>query len=332
MAYFYLNISSVGRGAGRSAVSSAAYRAGERLREERSGRLHNHSHRRDVSHTEIFVPEQFAGQPLEWARNRERLWNTADHAEKRHNSRVAREYQVTLPAELNPQQRLSLARDFSREIAERYRVAVDLAVHDPRPDGDPRNFHAHLLTTTREVTPTGLGAKSGLDMHGRDRHRRGLPDHKEEYVNVRERWAQLTNGALREAGIDARVDHRSYEAQGIDREPQPRIPISQVRLERRGVHSETAELIRAQYQERVQQRLLRAQAKATEQGVAIASDSGGPTTGPGQSTPKTDLEQVRRQAREAWLALRVAARAAEAATGERELAASERQAGDDLTR
>ncbi len=332
MAFFYLNISSVSRGAGRSAVSSAAYRAGERLREERTGRLHNHSHRRDVVHTEIFVPEQFAGQPLEWARNRERLWNTADRAEKRHNSRVAREYQVTLPSELNPEQRLSLARNFSREIAERYGVAVDLAVHDPRPDGDPRNFHAHILTTTREVTPTGLGAKIGLDMQPLNRHRRGLPNHQAEYVNVRERWAQLTNAALREAGIDASIDHRSYAAQGIDREPVPRIPISHLRLERRGVRNEIAEQIRAQYQERVQQRLLRAQAKAAEQGVAVAADPGGRTTGPAEAAPKTDLGEVRRQAREAWLALRAAAPAAEPRAREHAPAAPEHHAEDDLTR
>ena len=332
MAFFYLNISSVGRGAGRSAVASAAYRAGERLREERTGRLHNHSHRRDVVHTEIFVPEQFAGQPLEWARNRERLWNAADHAEKRHNSRLAREYQVTLPAELNPEQRLSLARAFSREIAERYGVAVDLAVHDPRPDGDPRNFHAHILTTTREVTPMGLGAKSGLDMGSLDRHRRGLPNVRAEYFNVRERWAQLTNSALHEAGIDARIDHRSYAAQGIDREPQPRLPKYHRTLERRGVRDEITEQIRTEYQERVQQRLLRAQARAAEQGTTLAADPGASASGPAQPEPKTDLAEVRRQAREAWLALRAAARAAEVAPRQREPAAPEQQAEDDLTR
>jgi ATP-dependent exoDNAse (exonuclease V) alpha subunit len=331
MALFYLNITSVSRGAGRSAVSSAAYRAGERLREERTGRLYNHSHRRDVVHTEIFVPEQFAGQPLEWARNRERLWNTADHAEKRHNSRVAREYQVHLPSELDAQQRLALARSFSREIAERYGVAVDLAVHDPRPEGDPRNFHAHILTTTREVTPTGLGAKIGLDMQAQDRYRRGLPNHQAEYVNVRERWAQLTNAALREAGIDARVDHRSYAAQGIDREPQPRIPEPHLRLQRRGVRSEITEQIRAQYQERVQQRLQRAQERAARQGAAAAADPGG-GPGPAAPAPQTDLEEVRRQAREAWLALRASARNEHSAGQEYEPAGPDRGAEDDLGR
>src|SRR5882762_6894464 len=100
--------------------------------------MHAHGHRqhgrrRDVLHTEIFLPGQFDGLPVSWARNRQKLWNTAEHAEKRHNARVAREYQVSLPAELNAGQRIALARAFSRYLAERYKVAVDLAVHEPRP-------------------------------------------------------------------------------------------------------------------------------------------------------------------------------------------------------
>src|SRR5215469_14168873 len=184
MAIFRMEISSVARSAGRRATAAAAYRSGERIRDERTGDLLNHTRRRDVLHTEILLPSQFAGEPVAWARDRERLWNTAEHAEKRHNARVAREYQVILPAELNATQRLALARAFSQEIAERYKVAVDLAVHDPRPGNDPRNFHAHLLTTTREVTPTGLGAKTGLDMPGRERRRRELADHRQEFVSI----------------------------------------------------------------------------------------------------------------------------------------------------
>ena len=225
MAIFYLQISSISRGAGRRATAAAAYRAGERIRDERSGELQNYSRRRDVLHSEIFLPQQFGGAPpLLWAHSRERLWNTAEHAEKRHNARVAREFQVNLPAELAPLQRVALARSFAREMSERYRVAVDLAVHAPRPEGDPRNFHAHLLATTREVTPAGLGAKAGLDMDARERRKRELPDHRQEFINVRERWAELTNEALRAANISARVDHRSLAAQGIDREPRLPFP------------------------------------------------------------------------------------------------------------
>ena len=190
--------------------------------------------------------------------HRDCLRRTADRAEKRHNGRVAREFQVNLPSELPPLARLGLARAFAQEVAERYKVAVDLAVHAPRPEGDPRNFHAHLLATTREVTPTGLGAKTGLDMEARERRKRELPDHRQEFMNVRERWAILTNEALRAANIAARVDHRSLAAQGAEREPTPAIPIMHLKMERRGVRSEYAERLRAQYQERVAARAAQA--------------------------------------------------------------------------
>lgn len=328
MAIFHLEISSVSRGAGRRATAAAAYRAGERIRDERSGGLHNFSRRQDVLHTEIFLPGQFDSTAVPWARNREKLWNAAEHAEKRHNARVAREYQVTLPSELNSAQRVALARSFAREMAERYKVAVDLAVHEPRPGGDPRNFHAHLLSTTREVTPAGLGAKAGLDMQAQERRRRELPDHRQEYVNVRERWALLVNEALREAHVVARVDHRSLAAQGIDREPHPKIPLAQLKMEQRGVRSELAERLRAEYQARVQQRLQRAAGRAPpghaapETRVLRAASASAPTQ-------LTDVEEIRRQAREAWLRLRPKEAERSGASAQEDLQPAKR-AEDDL--
>ncbi len=296
-----MQISSVARSAGRRATAAAAYRAGERIRDERSGELHNYSRRRDVLHTEIFLPSQFDGVPIAWARNREKLWNTAEHAEKRYNSRIAREYQVSLPTELDAGQRLALARSFSREIAERYKVAVDLSVHEPRADGDPRNFHAHLLTTTREVTPAGLGAKTGLDMTPLERRRRELPDHRQEFVNIRERWASLTNQALGDANVAVRVDHRSLAAQGIDREPLPAIPLMHLKMEQRGVPSGVAERLRSEYRARVQMREQRA-ARTDREPSAVQPRTG--RAAEGSADPVTDVEEIRRRAREAWLLLR----------------------------
>jgi ATP-dependent exoDNAse (exonuclease V) alpha subunit len=342
MAIFYMQITSITRGTGRRATAAAAYRSGERIRDERSGKLYNHMHRRDVLHTEIFLPSHFDRQSVTWARTRESLWNTAEHAEKRHNSRVAREFEVMLPSELNPAQRIALARAFSREIADRYKVAVDLAVHEPRPDGDPRNFHAHLLTTTREVTPAGLGAKTGLDMDLRERRRRELPDHRQEYINARERWATLTNEALREANVDARIDHRSLAAQGIEREPLPVIPLMNLRMERRGVPSEFADRLRAEYRERVQRRLEPSSARATSgplaekpQRAAAAPAAAAQPQNVASPTPAariTDVEEIRRQAREAWLLLRskevarTAGQSREPQQGAERAAASEREA------
>jgi len=334
---FFMQISSVARSAGRRATAAAAYRAGERLRDERSGELVNYGRRRDVLHTEIFLPGQFDGLPVSWARNRQKLWNTAEHVEKRHNARVAREYQVSLPAELNAGQRIALARAFSRHLAERYKVAVDLAVHEPRPGGDPRNFHAHLLTTTREVTPAGLGAKAGLDLQALERRRRELPDHRQEYLILRERWATLVNEALREANVAARVDHRSLAAQGIDREPLPRIPLMQLKMEQRGVRSELAESLRAEYRERVQRRLESSAGRALESAPGVASARAAEDGGKGPHPPAQiqDVEEIRRQAREAWLRLRPkeAERAgAERTAREREAFQPSQQAEDDLAR
>jgi MobA/MobL family len=218
---------------------------------------------------------------------------------------------VELPAE----RRIALARALSQEIAERYKVAVDLAVHAPRVGGDPRNFHAHLLTTTREVTPAGLGAKAGIDMTPLERRRRELPDHRQEYFTLRERWAELTNAALREANLSVRVDHRSLEAQGIDREPRPPVPLMQLKIEQRGVRSEVAERLRQEYRERVQQRLASSLSRHSPEPDPGAR--GGPVPPPTHS-PRVagkpwDIEEIRRQAREAWLLYRAreAARSAD---------------------
>jgi hypothetical protein len=254
MAIFRLQITSIARGSGPSSVGAAAYRAGERLRDDRTNEVYNHSRRKDVTHSEIMLPADLAGQNMDWALNRASLWNSVENAESRKNSRVAREIQVTLPFELAPERRLAMARGFSQEIADHYKVAVDLAVHDPRPSGDPRNFHAHLLLTTREVSAAGLGPKAGLDLQTSERLRLGLPNISQEFTAIRERWATLTNEALKEANIEARVDHRSLAEQGIDREPKPHIPFAAYKIERAGKYSEVAESIRADYNARVQAR------------------------------------------------------------------------------
>src|SRR3546814_2265883 len=85
----------------------------------------------------------------EWAADRERLWNAAELAETRKNATVAREYEIALPVELSADERRELALDLAREISERHGVAVDVAIHAPGREGDHRNHHAHLLTTTR---------------------------------------------------------------------------------------------------------------------------------------------------------------------------------------
>lgn len=256
MAKYFLFVKVFSRGKGSRATRAAAYRAGERIRDERTSESYNYSNRQDVVHKEILLPSQFAGRvDMNWARERSRLWNAAEHAGRQRNSRLAREVLVILPPELTSAQRTNLVRTFSQELADKYRNAVDFAVHEPRAGSDERHHHAHMLMTNREVTPEGLGARTALELSGRERHARGLGSWKNDFLRIRERWAQATNRALQEAGLAERVDHRSYKDQGIDREPKPMIPQRIYYAERKsGVPHPAGVDIRARYRERVEAR------------------------------------------------------------------------------
>jgi ATP-dependent exoDNAse (exonuclease V) alpha subunit len=303
-----LQTKTFGRSGGSSAVSAAAYRAGERIQDERTGRTYDHTDRRDVLHKEIMLPGSIEGADMDWARNRSRLWNAAERAETRINARVAREYLVALPVELDAAQRLALVRGFSRELTERYRFALDLAVHAPRdfPGSDPRNYHAHLLATTREITAEGLTVKTSLELNDAKRHSLGLRPAIHELLYVRERWATVTNEALRDAHIDTRVDHRTLAAQGIDREPYPYIPRAAFEMERHGYRSAQAERLREDYRARIEARLQRdavAAAAAATNTAAAAKTAAAPDAAAGLKRPQT-LDEIRRQAREDWLRMR----------------------------
>jgi len=305
MAHYFLNLKTFGRSGGSSAASAAAYRVGERIRDERTGRTYDHTDRRDVMHKEIVLPAEFASAEMGWARDRATLWNAAEGAESRKNARVAREYLVALPVELNPEQRLRLVRGFSQELSDRYRFAVDLAVHAPRefPGSDPRNYHAHLLATTREITAEGLGAKTALELSDSKRGELGLKPAINELLFVRERWATVTNEALREAQVAARVDHRTLEAQGIDREPLPRIPRAAFELERHGYRSVVAERMREDYQARVQARSERNAAHEPRERANTREEA---LPAPNLGAGRQSIEDIRRQARESWLRMRQA--------------------------
>jgi ATP-dependent exoDNAse (exonuclease V) alpha subunit len=326
MAVYFLNLKTFGRSGSSSAVSAAAYRSGERIRDERTGRTYDHTDRADVLHKEILVPSHLVDTDMAWAKDRSNLWNSAERAEPRKNARVAREYLVALPVELNPAQRLALARGFSRELSDRYQFAVDLAVHAPRDyaGSDPRNFHAHLLATTREVTPEGLTRKTTLELNDSARRERGLSPAINELFHVRERWASVTNEALREAHIDARVDHRTLAAQGIDREPYPYIPRAAFEMERHGYQSGQADRLRREYLERVEARRQREAVPEHQPSRGVQTQDRMRTPDDVPSNEQADrrhkplpLEEVRRQAREDWLKMREQMREQSLRPGER---------------
>ena len=306
MAVYFLNMRTFGRASGSSAASVAAYRAGERIRDVRTGKTYDHSERQDVMHKEIVLPSKLADAEMKWARDRATLWDAAERAETRKNARVAREYLVALPVELSPEQRIGLVRGFSQELTDRYGFGIDFTIHAPRefPGSDPRNFHAHLLATTREITPEGMGAKTTLDMSDGNRRERGLEPAINELFHVRARWAAVANEALQEAHIAARIDHRSLEARGIDREPRPYIPRPAFEMERHGSRSVLADRMRAEYKARVQERLARAGALGAAEGTTVEISAAEGTAAEESAAIPRNLEDIRREARENWLRLR----------------------------
>ena len=231
MATYHLSAKTISRSNGRSATAAAAYRSGARIDDERTGLIHDYRRRRGVEASLLILPD---GAP-DWASDRARLWNAAEHAETRKNSTVAREFEIALPAELDAEQRQRLAADFARELVLRHGCAADVAIHRPGRTGDQRNHHAHLLLTTRRLTAAGFAEKT-----------RELDDLKSgEIGRWRARFAEVQNERLREAGVEARVDHRSLEAQGNDREATIHLGPTATALERRGVPTRLGESNRA---------------------------------------------------------------------------------------
>lgn len=227
MAIFHLSVKTVSRSAGRSATAAAAYRAGVEITDIKTGEVHNYRRRKSgIESADLFLP---AGAP-KWATDRAELWNAAEKSETRKNSTVAREFEVALPAELSADQRRELAHDFTKALVKKYGFAADCAIHLPGKNGDSQNHHAHILCSTRKLTAEGFTAKT-----------RELDDRAtgaEQVVEVRELFAHMTNVALERAGHSARVDHRSLEDQGIDRDAGIHLGPSATAIERRGEVSE----------------------------------------------------------------------------------------------
>lgn len=258
MAAYFLRSQHLCRTKGTRVTRAAAYRAGERIRDARTSEVYDHSDRDDVACKEILIPAELTGrEDMNWALDRSTLWNAAEHVASRRNSRLAREWLVLLPPELSVTHRETLARSFARELSDKYLCAVDLAIHRPRPGADPRNHHAHLLMTLREVSPNGFGRRTSLELGGRERYQLGIPGtSRNEYLELRSRWAELVNQALQSAGLTERVDHRSLEHRGIDREPTMSVPEKVFYAERRlNGPSAAGDEIRARHRERVEARL-----------------------------------------------------------------------------
>jgi hypothetical protein len=251
--YFYGGI--IGRGSGRSSVGAAAYRAADKLRAHpvnsaayRSGEelrdgegevVHDYSKKGGVVHSEIILPQ---GAPPEY-RDRETLWNAVERAEKRRDAQLAREFVVALPREFDLPEQVGVMREYVRDNFVIKGMIGDFAIHD-KGDGNP---HAHIMLTTRRVSPDGFGFKN------RDWNR------DSEFLGWRKNWAEVVNRKLEEKGFEERIDHRSYRAQGVDREPMVHLGYKDAALEKKGIRTE-----RGDYNREVQRRNLERAAKNAE--------------------------------------------------------------------
>jgi Ti-type conjugative transfer relaxase TraA len=229
MAIYHFSAKVIGRGAGSSALASAAYRAASRLHDERLGRDHDFTNKSGVVHSGVMLPE---GAP-ERLRDREVLWNEVEAGETRKDAQLAREVEFAMPREMNQVDGVALARDFvQREFVDKGMVA-DLNVHwDIGADGEAKP-HAHVMLTMRAVGPDGFGPKV------REWNATA------QLQQWRENWASHVNARLQSLGIDARIDHRSYLRQGIGLEPQDKIGAVGARRLERGEDAERADEHRA---------------------------------------------------------------------------------------
>ena len=253
MANYHLSIKIFSRGKSASSVAKAAYRAAEKLRDERKHETHDYSRKRGVFHKEILLPDH---APDSYS-DRQVLWNAVEQSETAKNAQLAREVEISLPAELSMPQNIALAREFVKRHFVDKGMCADLCVHEAE-KGKP---HAHVMLTMRPINEDGTwGAKSRkeyiLDRRG---ERIILPsgEFKTHKINVidwneqtkaeewRSAWSVMQNAALERHGEAARVDHRSYKRQGVQKIPQVRMGVAATQMERRGVRTELGDRNRA---------------------------------------------------------------------------------------
>lgn len=228
MAIFHFSAKVVSRAKGQSSVAKSAYNSRTELTNKRTGETHDYGRAEGLVFSGIFAPKNVP----EWVQDRERLWSEVEKAEKREDAQLAREVEMALPHELTDEQRRQLITDFTRENFVRKGMIADVAIHAPDREGDGRNHHAHILLTMREVGPDGFGLK------------RREWNSKAQLQEWRERWERTANHYLERNGHEVRIDHRSLEAQGIEREPTGHLGPTASQLEREGEQTERGNLNR----------------------------------------------------------------------------------------
>jgi hypothetical protein len=239
MSIYHLSAKTVSRSAGRSATAAAAYRAGCEIEDTRTGQVFDYTKKQGVLFSCLILP---AGGTAD----RAEFWNKVENHHKRGDAVTAREIEVSLPSELTLEQRQELAVNYATELANKYGVAADVCLHEPKKlspkeaessyheiDSDGKihngNWHAHILLSACYVSPDGALGKKAVELDPIHCQRAKI-DNSVEVQRVR--WQELANSALQKAGREERIDCRTLEAQGIEREPQIHHGNKPARIER----------------------------------------------------------------------------------------------------
>ena len=219
MAIYYFNASVISRSAGRSATASAAYRAAEKIKDSRTGEVHDYRKKKGVDEKFILAPSVAPS----WATNRSKLWNKVEEVEIRKDSQVAREIQLAIPVELNRTEQIELVTEYTADLFVKEGMIADVAFHEL----NSHNPHAHIMLTMREIDEQGFKKNKN-----RDWNKRQLLEKQ------REAWSSYANHALEKAGINERIDHRTLEEQGINRIPQIHLGSAVTAMMKRGIETD----------------------------------------------------------------------------------------------
>lgn len=252
MAIFHLNTKIVSRGKGQSAVAKAAYNSHDLLMNQNTDERHDYRYKGEVVFSGIFAPKLGPEWVDEIAKDREALWSAVEKAETRKNAQLAREIEIALPHELTDKQREWLVKDFVRENFVRHGMIADVAIHAPSPEGDQRNHHAHILATMRHIGPEGFVEKI-QQRTPNETIREWREREKAQLQELRQKWENICNRYLERFGHEARVDNRTLEAQGIDREPTTHVGPTATDYERQGTKTDRGNINR-EIEERNRQR------------------------------------------------------------------------------
>jgi hypothetical protein len=246
MALYHFSVKTISRSAGRSAVACAAYRSGEKLVCEKYGKEQDYTNKTGVEFSNIYAPENTNEKLLD----RNNLWNEVEKVENRKDALLAREFEIAFPSELNADQRKKLLSELCDSLVKKHGVIVDAAIHAPHVDGgsDERNYHAHIMFTTRAVNENGNFESKKYRDFSRDDGTKTISQWREDFAN-------LTNDHLAQAGYTVTVDHRSYEEQGNGLEATKHEGSEATFLRRNGINTEVSlsnDLIKERNTERLQ--------------------------------------------------------------------------------